>query len=258
MLQVFHRDPGTGQFEADVIQIPLRPKSQILPMMGSKRLGAEEGGSLTLPLIIGAAGLGSVYLSKTIEDQDESGNSNQNMKMAMKFLGFGAIGWSLYSVISSFGSSEKADAEAPSAIPGAAEFATVSGSFLTPVGGSQVANSAGGVFKDGYDAELVFSNPAFKPVDLMYQIVATERPTYLFGMDAGWWTPNIAQVASGVITVPAKKSQSLPLKLKPVSNLSWMADGISVRLELQARRTAGDPWKVLSKVDFTYDRAGWL
>jgi hypothetical protein len=37
-----------------------------------------------------------------------------------------------------------------------------------------------------------------------------------------------------------------------------MADGISVRLELQARRTAGDPWKVLSKVDFTYDRAGWL
>lgn len=215
------------------------------PLLGAPRLGDGEGGGMSFPVVVGLAGLGSIYAAKSFD-----GAGEENTKMLMKVAGFGAVGFALYSLVSSFGSeaSAKTATDEKTALPGEVEFAKVTGTFLAPVQGAVISRA---LFGKGYNVKVLLTNPSAKPLDVIYQILATERPTYLFGADAGWWTPLSGQVAQSFETVPAKGSIPVNVSVVPLSSASAWAN-IGISLTLQAKRAAGDAWKTLASVGFDF------
>lgn len=231
--------------EAPLIKIASRPKRDI-PMLGSSRLG-EPGGSLAFPVVIGLAGLGGIYASKDAEDGVA--------KVAVKVLGFAAVGYSLYHVVSGFASSVEANegVALPSAdVSDVVSYGMLSADFVYPAQGQMVGSNE--MLGTDYRAKVLFSNQSARAVDVVYQILASERPSYLWGADAGWWSPKEGQVAQGFVSVKAREQVPLAVTLPVLTSLTRLTDYIGITLTLQTRRTASDPWKTASKVDFYYQR----
>jgi hypothetical protein len=200
-------------------------------------LGA--GGQVSLfPVVVGLAGAGVLYAAK---------NEEGHQKMALQALGFAGLGYGIYGLISAFSSKEggsKGDEGVKISTP--QSFNSVSAAFLSPIPDSTVSV---GAWSGKYPVKVLLSNAAASKVDLFWQIIAREVPSY-FAYGTG--NAREGQVAQGDWSLAAKDSRQIPLEL-PLMTSRFFSPDIEVHLELQARRSASDPWKIMSVVNFKVD-----
>lgn len=226
--------------------IPKRPNRSFL----SQKLSGPSLGAVNIDTTTVIAALGggiAVLASKALPEPGP---------MIAKVVGFAALGFAVYRAF--FEDSGVADDAGAGGVPGkstpisaAAPFSMVSGTILSPSAGERIGP---GAFRTAYPARVLFSNKADSEVPFLYQIVALEKPSYLYGADKSYWTPNQGVVAQGNLTLKPREQRPVDLKLDTVTSWPATADYIEITLTLQKRQSAESQWQTLSTVTFTYQR----
>lgn len=227
-------------------QIPIQNLNGSGIRLADRRSLGQTRSRFGTPIVLGLAGAGAIYVSKSLEDE--------KTKIFAQVLGYGAIAYGVYSVVSwAFGGSQDSSDLKDQSVNVSDEtaFRAVTGSILSPSPNSEVGT---GFMSTKYKSQILLSNQASRSVTVLWQMVASEIPTYLFGADSGWWTPKTGVVAQGVETVGARSQKTQTAELSPLTSFAAFTDRIGIRLTLQIRRSASDPWKDASSVDFTYNR----
>lgn len=232
--------------------IPKRPIGAFggSPELEGRRASLGAGGvNIDSVTVIAALGGGiAVLASKSFPEPGP---------IIAKVLGYGAMGFAVYRA---FFEGEAAQAAVdqnspgspvvrpPAAIASPTAFEKVSGTFISPIDGQTVER---GFFGSSYPVRIMLSNgDPTKKVDVIYQVLAKETPSYLWGLSIGEGAPNIGQPAQGQVTLQPMDSHPIDLSMKTATSFPGLADKVKVELTLQKKRSAETPWETLSTVTF--------
>jgi hypothetical protein len=226
--------------------IPKRSKSPQMPMsIGRPSLGAAPDLDMTT-IIAGLGGAAAVLGARF---------TGQPTKALLNVIGIASLGFAFYRAFVDAGApaSKAADVVTSKSMPVAAApaYERVAGVFASPTQGSTVEWERG-IFGVGgtYPATILLSNLSPESVPVYYRVVAVEKPSYVWGADKNYWTPNQGEVAQGQVTLGPNVQQAVNLTLPLLTKSTIVSDFVEVTLSLQKRQSPTAEWQTLSSVTF--------